>query len=116
MVFGGPHVTFVPEEALEHGDYCITGEGETGLPLLVEALNTGRPLSEVPGLAWREGGVIRKNPVAPPIEDLDSLPFPDLGLLDMGRGEEDRGAGHRAADGPRCRPPAAVRSTARSAR
>ncbi len=29
VVFGGPHVTFLPEEALEHGDYCIAGEGET---------------------------------------------------------------------------------------
>lgn len=85
VVFGGPHVTFVPDEALEHGDYCIMGEGETGLPLLIEALNTGRPLSEVPGLAWKDEGVIRKNPVALPVEDLDSLPFPDLGLLDMGR-------------------------------
>jgi radical SAM superfamily enzyme YgiQ (UPF0313 family) len=47
VVFGGPHVTFVPEEALEHGDYCIMGEGETGLPLLIQALNTGGSLSEV---------------------------------------------------------------------
>jgi len=85
VVFGGPHVTFLPEEALEHGDYCITGEGETGLPLLVEALNTGGSLSGVPGLVWKENGVIRRNPAAPRIEDLDSLPFPDLGLLDMGR-------------------------------
>ena len=85
VVFGGPHATFLPEEALEHGDYCITGEGETGLPLLVEALNTGGPLSDVPGLVWKENGVIRRNPPAPPIEDLDSLPFPDLSLLDMGR-------------------------------
>ena len=84
VVFGGPHVTFVPEEALEHGDYCIMGEGETGLPLLIEALNTGSPLADVPGLAWKENGVIHKNPLAPPIEDLDTLPFPDLGLLDMG--------------------------------
>jgi radical SAM superfamily enzyme YgiQ (UPF0313 family) len=85
VVFGGPHVTFVPEEALEHGDYCIAGEGETGLPLLVEALNTGGSLAAVPGLVWKENGIIRRNPVAAPIEDLDSLPFPDLGLLDMGR-------------------------------
>jgi radical SAM superfamily enzyme YgiQ (UPF0313 family) len=85
VVFGGPHVTFLPEEALEHGDYCITGEGETGLPLLVDALNTGGSLSGVPGLVWKENGVIMRNPAAPHIEDLDSLPFPDLGLLDMGR-------------------------------
>lgn len=85
VVFGGPHASFLPEEALEHGDFCIAGEGETGLPLLVEALNRNDSLAEVPGLVWKESGIVRRNPPAPPIEDLDSLPFPDLALLDMGR-------------------------------
>ncbi len=85
VVFGGPHVSFVPEEALEHGDYCIAGEGETGFPLLVEALNGNGSFADVPGLVWKDHGVVRKNPVAPLIEDLDTLPFPDLGLLDIGR-------------------------------
>jgi len=84
VVFGGPHVSFVPEEALDHGDFCITGEGETGFPLLVEALNGNASLADVPGLVWKENGIVRRNPAAPPIEDLDTLPFPDLGLLDMG--------------------------------
>ena len=84
VVYGGPHVSFLPEEALEHGDFCIVGEGETGFPLLVEALNGTRSLSEVPGLVWREDGVVRRNPAAAPIEDLDTLPFPDFSLLDMG--------------------------------
>jgi radical SAM superfamily enzyme YgiQ (UPF0313 family) len=84
VVFGGPHVSFLPEEALEHADFCITGEGETGFPLLVEALNRNAALDEVPGLMWRDGGTIRRNPPAAPIEDLDSLPFPDFSLLDMG--------------------------------
>jgi radical SAM superfamily enzyme YgiQ (UPF0313 family) len=83
VVFGGPHVTFRPEEALEHGDFCIAGEGETGLPLLVEALNGNASLSEVPGLAWKENGAMRRNAPASPV-DLDSLPFPDFGLLDIG--------------------------------
>ena len=84
VVFGGPHVSFLPEEALQHGDYCLTGEGETGFPMLVEALNANGDLSAVPGLVWRQDGAIRKNPAAPPIEDLDSLPFPDFSLLNMG--------------------------------
>jgi radical SAM superfamily enzyme YgiQ (UPF0313 family) len=84
VVYGGPHVSFVPDEALEHGDFCITGEGETGFPLLVEALNGRGELADVPGLVWKDNGVIRRNPAAPAIEDLDSLPFPDLGLLEMG--------------------------------
>jgi radical SAM superfamily enzyme YgiQ (UPF0313 family) len=84
VVFGGPHVTFYPEEALQHGDYCIMGEGERAMPALVEALNGTRGFEEVPGLVWRENGAIRRNPVAAPVEDLDSLPFPDFSLLDMG--------------------------------
>ena len=85
VVFGGPHVSFLPEEALEHGDFCLTGEGETGFPLLVEALNRNGSLDDVPGLVWKDHGVIRRNPPAAPLEDLDSLPFPDFDLLDMGR-------------------------------
>ncbi len=84
VVYGGPHASFLPEETLEHGDFCIVGEGETGFPMLVEALNRNCNLSDVPGLVWKENGVIRKNPPAAPIEDLDSLPFPDFSLLDMG--------------------------------
>ncbi len=83
VVFGGPHVSFLPEEALAHADFCITGEGETGFPLLVEALNGNRGFEEVPGLVWRENGRIRRNPAAAPIEDLDGLPFPDFSLLTM---------------------------------
>lgn len=32
VVFGGPHASFLPEEALEHGDYVIAGEGRLGSP------------------------------------------------------------------------------------
>jgi len=84
VVFGGPHASFLPEEALEHGDYVIAGEGETGFPMLVDALNGKGSLADVPGLVWKENGTILRNPPAPPIEDLDSLPFPDFSLLDMG--------------------------------
>ncbi len=84
VVIGGPHASFQPEEALEHGDYCLVGEAEQSLPMLVEALNGGRTLDEVPGLVWRRDGAIVHNPAVRPIDDLDSLPFPDYSLLDMG--------------------------------
>jgi len=86
VVFGGPHVSFLPDEALAHADFCIAGEGETGFPLLVEALNGNRGFGDVPGLVWRENGCIRRNPAAAPIEDLDALPFPDFSLLTMSPG------------------------------
>lgn len=85
VVFGGPHATFFPEESLDHADFCMAGEGESAFPMLVEALNGAHPLSEVPGLIWREDGVIRRNPLPKPVEDLDTLPFPDFTLLDQGR-------------------------------
>ena len=90
VVMGGPHVTFLPEESLEHADFCIAGEGESGLPMLADALNHGSSLEGVPGLIWREGGVIRVNPTAEPVKDLDSLPFPDFSLLDMAGQEGGR--------------------------
>jgi radical SAM superfamily enzyme YgiQ (UPF0313 family) len=93
VVFGGPHVTFLPEEALQHADYCVTGEGETCFPLLVAALNGEGSLDDVPGLVWRENGIIRRNASAAPIEDLDTLPFPDFSLLTMGRGVRLGGVG-----------------------
>lgn len=85
VVFGGPHASFLPEEALAHGDYCLVGEAEETLPLLVDALNGALPLEEVPGLVWRRDGVVVRNAPALPVDDLDRLPFPDYSLLDMGR-------------------------------
>ena len=87
VVMGGPHVTFLPEESLSHADYCITGEGEAALPMLIDALNGGSSLENVPGLVWRDGSSIRMNPAAGMVQDLDSLPFPDFSLLDMGQGK-----------------------------
>ena len=114
VVFGGPHATFLPEEALEHADYFITGEGETGFPLLVDALNGGCSFHDVPGLVWKENGVLNRNPAAAPIEDLDSLPFPDFSLLDMGRAGRWASRGRAGALSP-CRPRGGARSTAPSA-
>ncbi|HEY9594819.1 MAG TPA: radical SAM protein, partial [Spirochaetia bacterium] len=84
VVIGGPHVSFLPDEALDHADFVIAGEAEKSFPLLVEALNHDGRLEDVPGLSWKEKGVTRHNQPASPIEDLDSLPFPDFSLLRLG--------------------------------
>jgi len=80
-ILGGPHVTFRPEEALQHADLVALGEAENMILPLVEALEGRRSLEEVPGLAWREDGKLRRRPVAPPVADLDELPSVDFGLL-----------------------------------
>jgi radical SAM superfamily enzyme YgiQ (UPF0313 family) len=87
VVMGGPHATFLPEEALKHADYVIAGEGETALPRLVGALDGDGDLADVPGLSWVQNGALRQNPPAAPVGDLDALPFADFSLLDSGKGK-----------------------------
>ena len=81
IVFGGVHATFVPEEALEHGDFVIRREGEESFPALVSALDSGGDPGTIPGLSFRTAEGIRHNPEAPPLEDLDSIAGPDLSLI-----------------------------------
>lgn len=63
---------------------CVhTGEGESSAPGVLEHLQRGRPLSTVPGIIFRDrAGRPVVNPDAPPIKDLDSVPFPARHLLE----------------------------------
>ena len=83
ILLGGPEVSYDPEEALSYGaDFVLSGEGEESFSQLCLALEKGAPLSGVPGLAWREDGVFRRNPPPAPL-DLARLPFvyEDLSLF-----------------------------------
>ncbi len=83
VVMGGAHPSFMPDEALEHADYVVRGEGDYTLPELVDHLTKGTPgISSINGLSYRgsDGGV-RNNPPRPLLEDLDSLPEPDFSLV-----------------------------------
>lgn len=81
VVLGGPHVTFMPEEALNFADYVFRGEAENSIVRLVRAIGTGEGLESVPGLSFRRDGEIRHNEPAEPVSDLDALPHPDFNLL-----------------------------------
>ena len=63
VILGGMHVSVMPAEALEHADQVITGEGEK---IIVDVV---------------EGRINDKIVNAPPIEDLDEVPFPDYSIL-----------------------------------
>lgn len=83
VVMGGPHVTFLPDEALRKGaDFVIRGEGEYSFLELVKRLLEGRrDFEDIPGLSLRDGEEIRHNLVVPRVDDLDDLPWPDLTLI-----------------------------------
>ena len=85
-IIGGPHVTFMADEALQHADYVARGEGGEELMLeLIDALQGRRSLDSILGLSYRQGAAVHHNPLRPPVVDLDTLPFPNLSLI---RGNE----------------------------
>ncbi len=44
VVVGGPYPTALPEEPLDAGaDFVVRGEGETAVPMLLEAMRNGKP-------------------------------------------------------------------------
>ena len=68
VILGGPHVTFLPEEALAHGDLVVRGEGEGAMNALLELWNGGPVAATdprhaaVPNLSWKDdAGVIHHN-------------------------------------------------------
>jgi radical SAM superfamily enzyme YgiQ (UPF0313 family) len=89
VILGGPHVTFLPDEALEHAELVVRGEGETAMEALLDLWSEGyvpatdAQYAAVPNLSWKDAaGVLRHNEPAPWIADLDALPVPDFALAD----------------------------------
>lgn len=82
VVMGGPHVTFLADEALDHCDYVVRGEGEEALPLLMKALTGKGKLRHAPNLSYRDkNGRVHHNEQTSTVEDLDTLPYPDYDLI-----------------------------------
>jgi len=83
VIMGGAHPTFLPDESLKYADFVIRGEGEHSLVELLEYMEKGTPaLTGINGLSYRDrDGRNVHNPSREFIEDLDSLPEPDLSLV-----------------------------------
>jgi anaerobic magnesium-protoporphyrin IX monomethyl ester cyclase len=86
VVFGGPHATFQYSDILEDDcvDIVVCGEGEVTFE---ELLSNKKPLNEIEGIVYREGGndfkKIVKNKPRERIKDLDNLPMPAYDLLSL---------------------------------
>ncbi|MCD4785021.1 MAG: B12-binding domain-containing radical SAM protein [Candidatus Eremiobacteraeota bacterium] len=84
IVVGGPLATSLGEKILEYPDFdmVVIGEGEYPMKMLTDFIVRGEgSLDKIPGLIYMYRGEIVSNPPAPPIKDLDSLSYPDHGLL-----------------------------------
>jgi radical SAM superfamily enzyme YgiQ (UPF0313 family) len=80
IVFGGPHVTFMADEALRYGDFVVRGEGEQTIIELFHALEEDRSsFDNINGLSWRDSsGQIHHNPDRPLHPNPDTIPDQSL--------------------------------------
>ncbi|MEN3202553.1 MAG: radical SAM protein [Atribacterota bacterium] len=87
VVMGGYHATFQDEETLRSGyvDYVIRGEGEEVFALLLDALESGKPLENLPGISFLKEGKHIRTPAPFPPQDLNALPFPARDLLQLSK-------------------------------
>lgn len=86
LVAGGPHATAFSRMVLEKTpiDYLVKGEGEETFLQLLNALDSGRDTCSVMGLVLRsKDGAIIETGQRPPLEDLDSIPFPAYDLIEL---------------------------------
>jgi anaerobic magnesium-protoporphyrin IX monomethyl ester cyclase len=75
IVYGGVFPTYHFREILSQEPYVdvvVRGEGEETACRVARALETGSPLSEVRGIAYREGEDVLETTPSEPIKDLDS--------------------------------------------
>jgi len=85
-VLGGPHVTFLPLEALKRSevDVVVRHEGEFTILELARCIRDGfGSMDEIRGISFRRNGEVVSNPPRPLIKDLDALPFPARDLLSL---------------------------------
>jgi len=86
-IVGGAIVSSDPKLALENMpiDFGVIGEGEETMAELANVLSKGEDASNIKGLAYLDTKYNLVIPgERPPIEDLDSLPFPDLEGFEYG--------------------------------
>ena len=82
---GGQHITIVEEKAMTNEmDYGFVGAGEESWVKFLQAMENKIGLREVPGLMYRENGIIKKNKRAHTHKDLDIYPMAAYHLLKMG--------------------------------
>jgi len=72
VLLGGAQVTLFYDKDYDNVDFIIRGEGEK----VFEELISGKEVSIINGLVWKNGDGIVVNPQQELIRDLDSIPFP----------------------------------------
>lgn len=80
IIMGGEHVTATAEMILRKVPEitaCVIGEGEETLEDLLDALESGRSLKTVPGIAFNDNGKVRFTERRKRQKNVDEIPQPD---------------------------------------
>src|SRR3989475_3723372 len=81
VAIGGTHVTFLPNEGLQHADFVVRGEGELAFQELVHAIQAGYGFEQIKNLSYLADGRPVHLPERPKIPNLDVNPIPDHRLI-----------------------------------
>ena len=88
IIVGGPHISSMAEETMvryPQFDLAVLGEGEEALVILLDTLQAGGDISNVPSLLYVEKSElqsqVRRTPKLPIHRELDHLPMPAWDLL-----------------------------------
>jgi len=73
VVWGGIHPTLYPAMCLQHADYVAMGEAEQTLLDMAEAAAKGSGFKQINNVAYMDEGAVVKNPLNPPLENLDAI-------------------------------------------
>lgn len=84
IIFGGSHVTLIPELVIEDGpaDYIIIGEGEERFLELVRVLEKRNGSCDIDNVYYKKNNRIIKNKISSDVVDINKLPYPDKSLFE----------------------------------
>ncbi|MBI2889499.1 MAG: B12-binding domain-containing radical SAM protein [Nitrospirae bacterium] len=85
IVVGNTVASSIPERILSGSaaDVAVVGEGDATFVDVVRAVERGESLESVQGIYTRADSRIVRTPHRPPIEELDTLPYPNRDLFDI---------------------------------
>lgn len=83
IILGGSHPSVLPNQCIqsENIDFIVVGEGEKTVLDLIKVIEENRHPSTVNGILYKENNQVFSTNRRKPIEDLDTLPFPDRDIF-----------------------------------
>jgi anaerobic magnesium-protoporphyrin IX monomethyl ester cyclase len=87
VVFGGHHSSAMAEQIVRNlpVDVVVVGEGEETFEEVLRTWENNGDIHDIKGLVFMEGDTVVKTAERPPLQNLDSLPFPIRGDISGNR-------------------------------